>query len=147
MVWNPGKIFKAYFYLWLAMRKKLGTHDRLFNIDPSIKCLFCSSQPEDHNHLFFNFVVSPQIWTRVQNNCGIQVPSLPWDILINWFANNWKDSSFSTKIRKLCLAATVYNIWFERNCRYYTNSCSCVAHIYATINELDRIKLSTMRGV
>ena len=51
LVWYPQNIPRASFILWLAIRQRLGTQDRLPNIsNPS--CLFCGTQMDNHDHLF-----------------------------------------------------------------------------------------------
>ena len=57
-IWFPGKIPKASFILWLVVKKKLNTQDRLFNSIPNAECLLCNSQLETHDHLYFECPVS-----------------------------------------------------------------------------------------
>ena len=49
LVWFPSAIPKCGFILWLAIRERLGTHDRL-HIDTSTwSCLLCNTQVETHD--------------------------------------------------------------------------------------------------
>ena len=43
LTWFHGRIPKATFFLWLAVKKKLWTLERLFNPQPGILCLLCSA--------------------------------------------------------------------------------------------------------
>ena len=65
IVWFPGSIPKASFILWLAVKKKLGTQDRLHNLPPGARCLLCNSQQETHDHLFFDCSFSSHIWSSL----------------------------------------------------------------------------------
>ena len=112
-----------------------------------MRCLLCGDQLEDHNHLLFDYRVSSQIWSWVQNQYEIQIPRLDWPYLIDWLAQKWTDNSFHTVIWKLCLATTVYNIWQERNFRYHTNRSNSVILIGERTIDLVRLKLSSMHGV
>ena len=58
LVWFGDSLPRASFILWLAIRGRLGTHDRLFNLSPDACCLLCGNFQEDHNHLFFGCAVS-----------------------------------------------------------------------------------------
>ena len=58
LIWFPGRIPKIAFCLWLAVRGRLGTQDRLPTFDPNMKCFFCKHFVEDHNHLFFSCSVT-----------------------------------------------------------------------------------------
>ena len=62
LVWYPQFIPKASFILWLAIRGRLGTQDRLHISSTNPKCLLCNNQMETHNHLFFNCSVTSSIW-------------------------------------------------------------------------------------
>ena len=53
LIWFSGHLPKAAFFLWLAVKKKLGTQDRIHNQVPGILYLLYGSQLETHDHLFF----------------------------------------------------------------------------------------------
>ena len=61
LIWFAGRIPKTAFCLWLAIRSRLGTQDRLHYAGSNLNCLLCNSQPEDHDHLFFTCSVSSQV--------------------------------------------------------------------------------------
>ena len=65
LIWFPGRIPKAAFCLWLAVKGRPQTQDRLYICDPSMKCLLCNSCMEDHEHLFFKCRVSSIVWRMV----------------------------------------------------------------------------------
>ena len=51
LVWFSGMVPKTSFFLWLAVRERLGTQDRLRHPIPDILCLLCSVVQENHDHL------------------------------------------------------------------------------------------------
>ena len=122
LVWFPGRIPKAAFILWLAVRGRLGTLDRIHWSTYSPICFLCGSEQEIHEHLFFTYQASRHIWETVQEKGNFLVPSQQWESLTQWLAYNWRGNSFETRIRKLCIASTVYQIWKERNARLHINS-------------------------
>ena len=85
LVWFPGLIPKAAFILWLAIRQRLGTQDRLRTPIPT-GCLFCIVQVESHKHLFFECPASSHIWSMVLAKSAISHNFLPWPDYILWLA-------------------------------------------------------------
>ena len=79
LVWFPSTIPKATFILWLAIRKRLGTQDRLFLPSSNPSCLFCSTHIELHEHLFFECLVTSSIWEGVLLKCHSTYTSMPWE--------------------------------------------------------------------
>ena len=146
-VWFPGSIPKTAFILWLAIRGRLHTQDRLHIpiLDPH--CLLCGNCLETHDHLFFACLASNSIWHSIQTFGGFTVPTLPWKDLIEWIAANWRGNSLPVQIKKISLAATIYNIWMERNNRLHSNSCKRTREIALTGIGMIREHLSLLRGV
>ena len=143
LVWFNGCLPKAAFFLWLAVKKKLGTQDSIRNIQSTALCLFCGREIETHSHLFFQCSFSMQVWRCVLQKGSFSAPSLPWDDLITWIVNNWNGQSLTIKAKKLCLATTVYTLWRDKNDRYHNNSVSRAEHIASSIIGQVRLKLST----
>ena len=113
LVWFPGNIPKAGFLLWLAIRKRLGTQDRIHNPIPTV-CLFCSFQVESHEHLFFDCPLTKQVWSSVLSKCTRTPRTMPWLDLISWAVKFWKGKMLAMKVNKLALAATIYMISMDR---------------------------------
>ena len=147
IVWFPGRIPKAAFCLWLAVRERLYTQDRWFNFDPSIRCYLCNTQMKDHNHLFFNCPISNQIWRLVQSKCGIHVLQRSWTNTIEWLSMEWKIDNLTYQSWKLSLAVTVYNIWLERNSRLHCQKANGEIQITEKIYEMIIMKLSSLKGL
>ena len=147
IVWFPGNIPRASFILWLAIRGRLGTQDRLYNLAPGSSCLLCHSQVETHDHLFFTCPFSFQIWSQISQVGNFLVPSSPWEQLVTWVSSTWRGKSLQAKARKLCLSSTVYHVWKERNQRFHLQKFASALDVSSTIEAEIRLKLSTFRGV
>ena len=78
---------------------------------------------------------------------SFHTPSMAWNDMTSWLATNWCGNSFSTKIKKMCLATTIYHLWKERNCRFHSNSIHREEEIFCSIIDQVRLKLSTYRRV
>ena len=83
----------------------------------------------------------------VQVKGGFQVPELNWQNLIRWLSGNWKIKNLTMISWKICLAATVYIIWLERNHRLYNRLTNSVNQILDRILEMVKMKLSTLKGI
>ena len=95
LIWFKGGIPKASFCLWLAVRGRLYTKDRMVNSDTSMHCLLCNGQREDHDHLFFSCSMTNQILLLVQAKCGFIIPVLNWKNLISWLSKKWRNNNFT----------------------------------------------------
>ncbi|KAI9198790.1 hypothetical protein LWI28_022162 [Acer negundo] len=72
LVWFPQNILRMSFILWMAVRGRLSTRDRIHKYDPRAvtTCVLCNSHLESHAHLFFECSFSRAIWTQLLNYCG-----------------------------------------------------------------------------
>nr|GEV02091.1 hypothetical protein [Tanacetum cinerariifolium] len=61
--------------MWLILKQRLRTQDCLrsweVNSDLAVVCPLCETQPESHEHLFFDYPFSQQVWSRVQQIAGL----------------------------------------------------------------------------
>ena len=147
IVWFPGNIPRASFILWLAIRCRLGTQDRLHNLAPGSSCLLCHSQVETHDHLFFACSFTSQIWSHILQVGDFSVPSSTWEQLVTWVSLTWRGKSLQAKVRKLCLSTSVYHVWKERNQRFHLQKFTSAMDVSSTVEAEIRLQLSTFRGV
>ena len=131
LIWFHGNIPRASFIVWLAFKSKLSTRDKYHSPQVGDSCVLCCSAQESHRHLLFECPMSAQIWQNILRKAKVHVPHLSWDILIDWLASNWVGASLSLSLSKLCLTATVYYVWQERNTRIHENrsrNVDCITH-------------------
>ena len=147
LVWFKGRIPKASFCLWLAVRERLYTQDRWFTQDLDMKCLLCNNNEEDHQHLFFKCEWSKQLWNLIKTKCKIQAPDLNWQSMISWLSHDWKPQNLRTLSWRLSFALTVYSIWMERNSRLHNGSPLSVQTIKEKIIDMARMKMASLKGV
>ncbi|GKB36272.1 RNA-directed DNA polymerase, eukaryota, reverse transcriptase zinc-binding domain protein [Tanacetum coccineum] len=67
LVWFSQSIPRHAFVTWLAIQKRLMTHDKILVWRPNedFKCALCSNCPDSHNHLFFSCEFSKEIWKEL----------------------------------------------------------------------------------
>ncbi len=47
--------------------------------------------------------------------CGVADPSVVWEDVSRWSKQHMRGKSLCVAALKLCLAASVYNLWIQRN--------------------------------
>nr|GEY48376.1 hypothetical protein [Tanacetum cinerariifolium] len=70
-VWFSNCIPRHAFNLWLIIKRKLKTQDRLRSWDISnslaANCSLCESHPDSHGHLFFDCPFSTHVWLHMRD--------------------------------------------------------------------------------
>ncbi|GJX93653.1 reverse transcriptase domain, reverse transcriptase zinc-binding domain protein [Tanacetum coccineum] len=125
VVWFPHCIPRHALHMWLVIKEKLKTQDRLrqWDVGPNIdlnllRCPLCELVPDSHSHLFFECSFASQVWFQVRAFTGMSsVPPRFVDVLA--FLILSKGSSLSNVISRIVLATMTYCLWNERNSRLF----------------------------
>ena len=111
------------------MRQSLKTHDnvRQWDVGAStdlnlLRCSLCESQPDSHDHLFFECPFSSQVWLYVRRLAGTDLIPPRLQDIVAWPHPMAHQRTTITVIGRLLFAATSYYIWIERNNRLFKNS-------------------------
>ncbi|GKG31532.1 hypothetical protein Tco_0426482, partial [Tanacetum coccineum] len=88
-----------------------------------VECPYCKTRPDSHEHLFFQCKTVADIWTSVKRKARINTNAINWEEIIKDMSNYKSQKNVWNIIRKLCLGATVYYVWRERNGRLFKNEC------------------------
>ncbi|GJV13663.1 protein LAZ1, partial [Tanacetum coccineum] len=89
VIWFPHCIPRHAIHMWLVIKEKLKTQDRLrqWDVGPSIdlnplRCPLCDMGPDSHSHLFFECSFASQVWFQVRASTSMSsVPSRLVDVL------------------------------------------------------------------
>ncbi|KAJ6697550.1 hypothetical protein OIU85_003878 [Salix viminalis] len=120
LCWFKFHIPRHAFILWLAIKGRLRTMDRMYDHEGPRICNLCSLEDETHEHLFFNCRFSHEVWAWLTSKHQTPWPNYRWPDLIQWGAVTYKSKSlFPSLVARLTLAASVYCIWMERNQRVF----------------------------
>nr|GEY95614.1 hypothetical protein [Tanacetum cinerariifolium] len=78
IVWSRYTIPHHAIHLWLVIRRRLLTQDRMrqWDVGKDIElnllcCPFCNTQPDSHEHLLFECSFSSQVWDKVLHMADI----------------------------------------------------------------------------
>ncbi|GJW21777.1 putative gag-pol polyprotein [Tanacetum coccineum] len=125
VVWFPHCIPRHALHMWLVIKEKLKTQDRMrqWDVGPNIdlnllRCPLCELVPDSHSHLFFECSFASQVWFQIRAFTDMSsMPPRLVDVLA--FRIPSKGSSISNVISRIVLAATTYCLWNERNSRLF----------------------------
>lgn len=121
-VWFKSRIPKHDFILWLVMRDRLSTRDRLITWGLSIPsdCLLCNSASESKAHIFFNCSYSAEGWNSFFTHLALSPPVF-FDDIVRWVHRSSRNQKLKT-ICKLIFQGVVYFLWKEMNTRLHSSS-------------------------
>ena len=150
--WFPHCIPRHAVHLWLVIRQKLKTQDRLRESDVGpdvdlslLRCPLCDTVPDSHTHLFFECPFSLQVWLQVRSLAGMDAISPLLADVIEFIIPIAKGRSVVSILSRLVLAATSYFIWMERNSRLFNKKKSTVDEVVQVIVSTLRLKLVTFK--
>ncbi|XP_071719217.1 uncharacterized protein [Rutidosis leptorrhynchoides] len=149
IVWFLQSIPGHAFMLWLTIKKKLKTQDRLHEWEKQVGvqliCFFCKNCIESHDHLFFECSYTTAVWSRVSTRITFPLNTTQYLNIIDLLIPVAGRGRVDVIVAKLVLAATIYFAWQERNYRCFkgkVRSDSCLAdQIMSTV----RLKLLSLR--
>ncbi|GJY56009.1 homeodomain-like protein [Tanacetum coccineum] len=152
IVWFSHNIPRHAFNLWLIMRRSLKTQDRLrqWDVGPhvdlnTLRCKLCDSQPDSHEHLFFECPYSARIWILIRSLGGMELVSPKLHDIISYLQPIAHRRNARSVIGRILVAAAAYFIWVERNNRVFKNSRRSPKELRDAIIVTVRLKLLSFR--
>ncbi|XP_021979877.1 uncharacterized protein LOC110876002 [Helianthus annuus] len=128
VVWFAQCVPRHAFMMWLIIKGKLLTHDKILQWDFSRRknmnmmcCLLCYENYDSHTHLFFECKYSSQVWSIVRQKVGMSSVRPRWVDIVDWLLVRARSKLVTVYVAKLMVAATSYYIWQERNARLFKN--------------------------
>ncbi|KAL0289808.1 UNVERIFIED_CONTAM: hypothetical protein Sradi_7065600 [Sesamum radiatum] len=136
------KIPRHNFILWLEIKERLSTLDRLWLGQQGLESVLCDDHAsESHFHLFFHCSYSKRclaVLRRVMRFCW---PGFDWQTAILWASKRWRGTHLMNAAARALLAALVYHIWSERNNRRYNCTASSAESLALRVIEVVRLRI------
>ncbi|KAL2937315.1 Uncharacterized protein RDABS01_020764 [Bienertia sinuspersici] len=103
--------------MWLSIRSRLLTRDRLSRLGMSTEtsCCLCQSGEETHLHLFFQCSFSRECLSRLMQWMDCRTQHNDLHQLVNWIGRNYKGSRLKRQLYRAVVSALAYRIWQARN--------------------------------
>ncbi|CAA7024810.1 unnamed protein product [Microthlaspi erraticum] len=146
-VWFTHHIPKHGFLLWLAVRNRLLTRDRLrsWGLLVPADCLLCGNEEESRDHLLFSCTFSKEVWTSFFTHPSLNPPSTFGDI-IQWVRTSFNQPKLQV-ICKLIFQGVTYAICAERNSRLHSSSSTSPKTSHSLVKEIQLLLLAKLAGL
>lgn len=144
-VWFSGGIPKQMFLVWLMVRNRCPTRDRVLSwgLQTDPRCLYCNVVDESIAHCYFECSFTWEIWKVIAAKCGF-TSARQWINLLPQL-----NSHTSNKVHKtlllLCWQATLYTLWRERNNRLHNALFTALEGLIAQIKLTVKNRISSLR--
>ncbi|XP_022030846.1 uncharacterized protein LOC110931776 [Helianthus annuus] len=152
LVWFSQCIPRHSFHMWLVIKNKLKTQDRMGIWDAGsatnlnlMCCPLCWNGKDSRDHLFFQCSFGLQVWNMVKDLAYMETVDANWDSIMNWFYQNPSGKSSEFLVGKMVVAASTYFIWQERNNRLFSTKQREATLIANIILHTVRMKLMTFK--
>ncbi|GKD77238.1 RNA-directed DNA polymerase, eukaryota, reverse transcriptase zinc-binding domain protein [Tanacetum coccineum] len=146
-VWFSQCIPRHSFILWVAIKGRLKTRDKLarwFTVGDR-KCLLCNVQDESHSHLFFSCKFSKRLRERLKPMAKLEMVRNEWASVISNIVNRPANNTIWSVIQRIMFGAVVYFIWQERNIRRVDQVCRSDKGVFKCIVNAVRFKLMGLK--
>ncbi|GKD27971.1 hypothetical protein Tco_1234185, partial [Tanacetum coccineum] len=145
VVWYSYCIPRHALTLWMIVKQRLKTHDRIYSWEASSSllnlCPLCDLQPDLHDHLFFECPFSQQIWNHFKHLVGLGSTRPEMNHILSSIIPFANRKSSNSVIAKLVLAALAYFIWQEWNNRLFMNNKRTIQQLIECIKTSIWLKL------
>lgn len=141
-LWFTQCVPKCAFVLWLTLKNKLMTKDRILQWNQNIdgKCVLCKVESESRNHLFFSMsIFCSAIWNDVKKLC-----SENWQDIETAMCNKKANGRIWSVIQRSVCSVSVYYIWIERNSRVFKHVECSDAIVLKQITNTIRFRLLSL---
>ncbi|XP_022032476.1 uncharacterized protein LOC110933568 [Helianthus annuus] len=153
LVWFAQCIPRHSFHLWLVIKNKLKTQDRMGIWDMGsatnlnlMCCPLCRYNKDSRDHLIFECPFAMQVWNKVKDIAYMDSVDASWASIMAWFEQRASSKSSKTIVSKLVVAAAAYFVWQERNNRLFSQNHQPSSKIADIVLQTVRFKLMTFRA-
>ncbi|XP_058746838.1 uncharacterized protein LOC131619798 [Vicia villosa] len=119
VIWNPSLPLRIKVVSWRFFAERIPVKDLMLQRGvsnfPTYDCVFCSAQPESLKHLFFDCLISKEVWKRIFIWMGEASHIYFQDFMcFESIQNKVKNSKIKASINVIWIA-TVWSLWIMRN--------------------------------
>ncbi|KAL0386604.1 UNVERIFIED_CONTAM: hypothetical protein Slati_4592800 [Sesamum latifolium] len=125
IIWKAFIPPRYSFVLWLGLRGRLATRDRLSFLHEEEACSLCINQQESARHLFFECPFSNYVWSQIRHWVGFSRRMSTLLSAVKWLKKENTGSSVQNKARHIALACTVHSLWRHRNEVIFEGKAPC----------------------
>nr|GEU30804.1 hypothetical protein [Tanacetum cinerariifolium] len=149
VVWFLNCIPRHAFNLWLIIKQRLKTQDKVCSWDVSDAlanvCSLCEMQPDSHEHLFFDCPYYQQVWSHLKCFAGLNTTRPTFSHILDTLVPFTGRKSSRSVIAKLVVAVVAYYVWQERNHRLFKSCKRNANQLIKCVKVSIRLKLLSCR--
>ena len=119
LAWLHSLMPKYSFILWLGLKDKLLTREKLINQTDDCSCPLCGAPIESLNHLFVHCSEVRQVSTDIKEWLGFTWALTTIRAAAKWIIKEARGTGVQAIAKKVGFACTVYCIWKTRNARIF----------------------------
>jgi hypothetical protein len=138
-LWNSGAPLKHKLHMWLALKDRLWTADRLQErgLRHPAQCVLCCQEPETIEHLTVQCSFSHHIWFELLAPYNLQhlVPSTDSTVATWWQALAEAVPERGRKELNTFVVLVARSLWLERNARVFDRAAVMPAELCRRIKE------------
>ncbi|GFY80969.1 hypothetical protein Acr_01g0007780 [Actinidia rufa] len=109
--WHRALMPKHSFILWLSLKEKLLTRDRIAEHIEDTSCALCGYTMESLDHLFFRCPTVSQVWVEVKAWLGFTRALNTLKAAVKWTIKDAQGTGVQAIAKRMGIACTVYCIW------------------------------------
>ncbi|XP_071714705.1 uncharacterized protein [Rutidosis leptorrhynchoides] len=123
VIWFPQANPKHAFIMWLALKNRLTTQDRLqvWYPNQTYKCLLCSGCRDSIDHLFFQSGYALNVWRKLKLMLLYRGLPNKFHEVVSRLMIFPSSKKIWNVVNRLIVAVLVYFVWQERNLRLFKN--------------------------
>ncbi|KAF2595366.1 hypothetical protein F2Q70_00044025 [Brassica cretica] len=143
-VWFSQAVLRFSFIVWLAVRNRLSTGERMRAWGVQQSCVLCGEIDETRDHEFFACPYSFTVWERVANRLSGARTDPDWATTLQFVSVN--SLQLMDKILlKMAFQSCIYHLWKERNERRHHTGFRTVDQLYRIIDKAMRNRITSLR--
>ena len=142
-VWFTQGVPRYTFIVWLAVKNRLSTGDRMRAWGIQQSCVLCGERDETRDHVFFACPYSYTAWDKLASRLSGNRTDPDWTSslqLVN--ANNLQ--ILDQILLKMVFQTSIYHIWQERNQRIHRTVFRSVDQLIRTVDKAIRNRITSL---
>lgn len=143
-VWFTQGVPRFSFIVWLAVKNRLSTGDRMRVWGIQQGCVLCGERDETRDHLFFACPYSFTVWDKLVNRLSGDRTDPDWMATLQYVSGN-SLQLLDRILFKMAFQTCVYHLWKERNGRRHHTGFRTVDQLIRIIDKTVRNRITSLR--
>ncbi|XP_048611581.1 uncharacterized protein LOC106393637 [Brassica napus] len=142
--WFTQGVPRYSFIVWLAVKNRLSTGDRMRAWAIQQSCLFCGERDETREHLFFACPYTYIVWNKLAGCLCNGSTDPDWALTLQYVTRNTLQGMDKILI-KMLFQTCIYYLWKERNERRHQKGFRSMDQTIRLIDKALRNRISSLR--